>query len=137
MAHVVANLTEEQLNALREQQTIKINKNYIKALKNAIEAIKKLDPKDRLDYAVALSTLVNSVKGSLKGWEVWMDFRSMDLLTKEEMEKVFLPMRKATIIWLKADKEITEAKTKEMETKHKKTAKKLGKKKETKKHYVA
>jgi len=134
------NATEEEMKAFAELQIAEANKQYIKALKEHLKVIKELDPKDRLDLAYAIWVIIVSMKGSIKGWDTWLNFRSMNLISEKDMKKIASTMKELAMKWIQVDIDITQTKTDELIAKAKKrqkAAKKKKKKKTSKNIYVA
>lgn len=131
-------LDEEQIIALQEQQMIAANTKYVETIKMLKRAIVKEDPKDRLDYANAILSLILALNNSLKGWQSWLNLRSMNILTLKEMKENYPKMKELVEKWLQIDIDITETKTKEIEKQHKARVKASKKaKKKAKKPYIS
>lgn len=130
--------THEELIAIQEQRIADANTEYIKHLKISLKTIKELDPKDRLDLAHAIWVIVECMKASIKGWDTWLNLRSMKFLSEEDLKKVVPILQKAALKWIQVDVDITQLKTDELLAKiKKKTTKKKPKKKRSKNIYVA
>jgi hypothetical protein len=108
-------MTPEQLAERLEAQTIIINKAYMAQLKHTLDFIDELDKKpdkDRLRYANIIGQLIGILIGSIKGWQSWLNFNSMDsLLSLEEMSEIVPKMKKLVKEWIEIDLLITEVKT--------------------------
>lgn len=109
----------EQITEQLEVQTIKINKAYMIQLTKTLEFIEELDKKpdkDRLRYANMISQLIGILIGSIKGWQSWMNFNSMDnLLSLEEMKEIVPKMKELVKEWVNIDLILTKAKTENVE----------------------
>jgi len=118
----IMQLTPEQVTEMIEAKTIQVNRAYIEQLKKTLEFIDELETKpdkDRLRYANIISQLIGVLIGSIKGWQSWLNFSSMDsLITLQELEEIVPKMKKLVKEWIEIDISITESKTKDVETKH-------------------
>lgn len=115
----MAQMTPEQMAESLEAQTIAVNKAYMAQIKSILDFIEKLDKKpdkDRLRCANIISQLIGVLIGSIKGWQNWLNFNSMDnLLTLEEMLEITPKMMEVVKKWIEIDLMLTEAKTKDVE----------------------
>lgn len=110
---------------------------YIKLLGHFIETINKVKPKDRLEYAFAISQLLSGVLTSIKGWQQWMnDLEKINTLSMEDFKEIYPELKKTTIKFLEIDIDITKKKLKEAKSYYKKIKKK-SKKSEKKETYVS
>lgn len=108
-------LSQEEMKKLMLRKIIDGNKKYMEAIKNGIEQLEKLDPKDRLSFALGILVVVSSLTQSLQGWSKWCNLKNMDGITLEEFKKCFPKMRELAIKWLEIDHDITDAKTLDLE----------------------
>jgi len=131
-------LSEEQVKTLQEQQIININTKYIKILKHSLKTIKELDPKDRLELARAIWVIVECMKGSIQGWDAWLNLQSMTFISEEDLKKILPIMKEVALKWIQVD---IDTKTDEIsvktEERKKKTKKAKKPKKSSKDIYVA
>jgi len=132
----IMQMTPEQIAEMIEAKTIQMNKAYIENLKKTLEFIDELETKpdkDRLRYANMISQLIGVLIGSIKGWQSWLNFATMDnLLSFKELEEIVPKMKKLVKEWIEIDISITESKTKDVETKHEETKAKRKASKQTK-----
>lgn len=108
-------INEKQMRKIPLLKLIQGNKKYIEMCTQIIDEIDKQEPKDRLEYATALLVIISAMNGSIQGWLKWCNIKSMDNLKFEEFKDIYPKMRKIAKEWIKIDKEITEAKMKELE----------------------
>jgi hypothetical protein len=126
-------MTPEQMVEMIEAQTIKMNKAYMLNLRRALDFVEELDKKpdkDRLRNANIISQLIGILIVSIKGWQSWLNFNSMDsLLNSEEMNEIAMRMKKLVNEWIEIDLLVTEMKTGNIEKEYeeKKTKQKTSK----------
>jgi len=121
----VIQMTSEQIAEMIEAETIQTNRQYIEQMKKALSFIDELEKKpdrDRLRYANMISQLIGIMIGSIKGWQNWLNFNSMDnLLSLKELEEIAPKIKELVKEWIEIDIAITESKTKDVEVKHEET----------------
>ena len=100
-------------------------KQYVKILSKLIKHLEKAKPKDRLEYAVEITSCLNSLLVSVKGWKQWLtNLDTLQTLTMEDFKQFYPKMVETTIDFLKIDMEITKKKIDEAIVKYDKTKKK-------------
>lgn len=88
-------MTEEGENMLAQ---------WIEQVAASKEEISKMDPKDRLAIASAITQLHTALVSSLKGWAAWLgNLPTVDQLSEEELKETFEVYRKLTIEFLDLD----------------------------------
>lgn len=131
------NLSPEELINMSISQGVNSNKKHVEMCQYAIDKINELsNPKDRMESAVLLEYIVNFLNASIKGWKQWCTLNGMNIITEEEFKELLPKMKNIAIEWLKIDKRITNAKTKEMEKKLEDFTSKSKTKKSEKKKYI-
>lgn len=120
---------------------MKKTKQYVHIIGLLIKKIEKAKPKDRIEYAVATSFLLNALRGSIDGWMQWMtSLENINTLTMKQWKEVYPEMVKLSTNWLKVDLSLTKKKIAEATIKLKEAKKKLKKRtsnKSKKTTYVA
>lgn len=110
------NIDQRKLEKMTIVRSIEMNKEYVKMCKVAIKDMEdNCNPRDRLEAGVALEFVVNHMGISINGWKKWCNLRGMNVITDEEFKELIPKLTKLAIKWIKVDKKITEAKTKELE----------------------
>lgn len=116
----VKKMSEKDIKKMAIQKAIDGNKAYVELCNQIIEEIDRNDPKDRLEYAVGILIIVSAMTKSLQGWANWCAIRPMDNIKLDEFENIYPKMKELSKEWIKIDKDITEAKTKDLEEELKK-----------------
>lgn len=101
------------------------NRGYIQAMQMAIDNLKDMNPKDRMEFAASLTMVIDAMRSSIKGWSKWCDPITLNGITLEQYQEIFPQMRDITKQWLEIDKKITEIKTQQLEDEMEKDKKTL------------
>lgn len=130
----------QKLERMTMIRSIEMNKKYTEMCRQTIKDLEdNCNPKDRLEAGVAIEFIVNYMAISIEGWRKWCNLKGMNILTDEEFKELVPKLTKLAVKWIKADKKITEAKTKEMEEELKEfdaKAPKTAQKKASEKTYI-
>jgi len=112
-------------NSPDDPEFIKNTKRYVLMMRNTIKKIANAKPKDRLDYVVATTYLLEVLKGSISGWALWVkSIENIESLNLNDWKEIHPEMVKLVNEWLKLDISVTVKKIGEATAKYKANKKK-------------
>ena len=77
---------------------------WVKDTNKEKKKIKKLSPKDRLEYISSIVRCSNAIAASINGWTAWLTRPDiMNSFTKEDLEKIFYEFKKIALFMLEFD----------------------------------
>lgn len=120
-----------------KQASFDTTKKYLKLLTDLVKILKKDNPKDRLEYSVALSNCMNCILSSINGWKQWLNnLKALNTLSMDDFKEVYPEILEISIRFLEANIKITKRKLDEATKAYKKITKQKDKA-EHKEPYIA
>lgn len=129
------------IQQVMSQQNPESAKKWTERCEEALKQIKGMKPKDRLEFATAISDIIYHLTVSIKGWRGWYNAefftplgrKPLSELTEEQWKHIFEVFKEVAVALYNLDIEITKPAEEKME----KTQKKREKKKTKKERYVS